>query len=432
MDLQRWRRVQDGSLLMRLAAAAALASLGGRFGRRAALRGSLASALAGAAALLARAGGLSVPGGTAGAAAFVAGASMELPALALPLSGVAGWPAAFAVGRHHHHPASVVAVSGAGAALALVTKRLWPLAPHKAADLSTTQLGQEPSPDGRGLTLVVNDTAGSALSGSPADELRRRLPEADVIEIDEGEDLAAALELAAASSIALGIAGGDGSINAAAEVAAAAGKPLVIIPAGTLNHLARDLGLISLTDAVTAVRRGQTVAIDLSSIDGRAFLNTASFGSYVDLVDARERLESTIGKWPAVLVALWRVLGASAPVDVELDGRHRQVWMAFIGNCRYQPKGFSPSWRPRLDDGQLDIRIVDGSAPWSRLRLVVALLTGTLGRCRAYEQWTATELHVRSLRGPLRLARDGETFDGAERFSVTKCREPLAVYVPYR
>ncbi len=238
------------------------------------------------------------------------------------------------------------------------------------------------------------------------------------------------MEQAASNALAIGVAGGDGSINAGATVAADHDKPLMAIPAGTLNHLARDLGLISLEGAVEAVRQGQTVAVDLAAIDGRTFLNTASFGSYVDLVDARERLESTIGKWPAVVVALWGVLRHAEPVDVELDGRRRSVWMAFIGNCRYQPNGFSPSWRPRLDDGQLDIRVVNGAHPWSRARLGLALLTGTLGRCRVYEQWAATELRVRSLEGPLRLARDGETFDGAPEFTVCK-QGQLAVYVPY-
>ncbi len=399
------------------------------------MRGAVAmAAVSATGALAARVGCIGVPRRAAGAVAFATGAAMELPALALPLGGAAAWSAAFAVRRRRLQLVAVVAWSASGGAAALLTRRVWPLAPHEAADLSTalTRVDQEPSPDGQGLCVVINDRAGPSLAGSPAEELRGVLPEAQIIVVDDATDFGTALERATVSSLALGVAGGDGSINAGAEAAAAAGKPLVVVPAGTLNHFARDLGLISVADAVTAVRHGQAVAIDIATIDGRAFLNTASFGSYVDLVDARQRLESTIGKWPAMLVALARVLRSSELVDVELDGVRRRVWMVFIGNCRYEPDGFCPSWRPRLDDGRLDIRVVDGSAPWSRVRLGLALLTGTLGRCRAYEQWSATELEVRSLQGPLRLARDGETFDGAERFRVTKCEQRLAVYVPYR
>ena len=219
-------------------------------------------------------------------------------------------------------------------------------------------------------------------------------------------------------------------MNAGAGIANEQDKPLMVVPSGTLNHLARDLGLASPTDAINAVRKGQTADVDLAMIDGRPFLNTASFGSYVDLVDARERLERVIGKWPAVVIALWRVLRHSRPVAVEIDGSPMRVWMIFIGNCRYHPSGFTPSWRERLDDGELDVRIVEGDSPWSRTRLIASVLTGRLGRCRVYTQRRAKSVRVRSLEGPLRLARDGETFDGSDEFEIRKCDRPLPIYVP--
>jgi undecaprenyl-diphosphatase len=208
--------------------------------------------------------------------------------------------------------------------------------------------------------------------------------------------------------------------------------PLVVVPAGTLNHLARDLGVETVADAVEAVRNGGAAEIDVGWIDGRPFLNTASFGSYAELVDAREELESRIGKWPALAVALARVLRHGSPVRVTLDGRHRQLWIVFVGNCRYLPEGMAPTWRERLDDGQLDIRVVDASHPFCRTRLVAAALTGTLRRSRVFETWQTTGLHVRSDDGPLRLARDGETFDGADDFEIGKNGQRLAVFTPHR
>ncbi len=62
---------------------------------------------------------------------------------------------------------------------------------------------------------------------------------------------------AAAAARVLGVAGGDGTINAAAEVALAADLPLLVIPGGTLNHFARDVGLGSVQDAVDALRQGR-------------------------------------------------------------------------------------------------------------------------------------------------------------------------------
>ena len=230
--------------------------------------------------------------------------------------------------------------------------------------------------------------------------------------------------------VALGIAGGDGTVNAAAEIALQHGKALLVVPAGTLNHFARDLGIDSVDDAVAAVHRGEQVAVDVGIIDGKPFLNTASFGSYAALVDAREALESRIGKWPAVAVALVKVLRHERPVEVEIDDRAYRVWMIFIGNCGYEPQGLAPSWRDRLDDGLLDVRLVDGSAPFSRARLVAAILTGRLTRCPAYRRMIVPSLRIRSTGGPLRLARDGETFDGGADVAVAKCPQRLAVLRP--
>jgi diacylglycerol kinase family enzyme len=229
---------------------------------------------------------------------------------------------------------------------------------------------------------------------------------------------------------AIGIAGGDGSVNTAAQIAFDSDKPLLVVPTGTLNHLARDIGLTSIEESVEALHRGKAVAIDVATIDGKVFLNTASFGGYVELVDAREKLEGRIGKWPAVVVALFRVLRKSRPIELEIDGERTTAWMAFIGNCTYHPSGFAPSWREGMNDGVLDVRIVDNAAPWARTRLVLAVMTGQLGRCRVYREQALKEVRITSLEGPMRLARDGETFDGSDDFVIRKLDRPLVLYAP--
>jgi undecaprenyl-diphosphatase len=282
------------------------------------------------------------------------------------------------------------------------------------------------------VTVVVNNAAGSALSRSVTDDLREALPDIEILEFDpeDGSDLEDALE--SVEGDVLGISGGDGSINSAAQVALERDKPLLVVPGGTLNHLARDLGLEDVETSIEALKAGDALAMDVSTIDGRVFLNTASFGAYTELVDAREKLEDRIGKWPAMAFALFRVLRHSEPAEVEIDDEPRKIWMIFIGNCRYHPSGFAPTWRERLDDGKLDIRIVNASAPLARTRLIASVLTGRLGRSRIYEQRLAERLKVRSLQGPLRLARDGETFDGPEEFIVEKASEPLTVFAPVK
>jgi len=285
-----------------------------------------------------------------------------------------------------------------------------------------------PSPDGTGVRIVVNPFSGRAVTPSPSDELREGLPGADIHELGPHDDLSALL--CDDDLVAIGAAGGDGTLAAVAAIAADRSLPFVAIPAGTLNHLARDLGLDEVSDAIAAVRAGTAIHMDLGMAGDRAFVNTLTLGGYSQVVDARERLESRVGKWPALLLALVRELPKMEPLRVEVDDHPMRVWLAWIGNCQYHPAGFGPRWREQLDDGLLDVRLVNGTARFSRTRFVVSVLTGRLASCRVYEERTAASLSIRSLDGPLRLAADGETFDGPTELRVSKQPRALQVAVP--
>lgn len=413
--------------LLWLVVATALWASRKRSARRAALRGLLNAGLS-AAVTSAAPRRFGERGRTeAVAASFAAGAALE--------SRVAGAAAAaLAVPACLRDPSGSPAGLLTATAVTAVTRRVWPVPPAGGPDAMKVHLpGRSvPSADGEGLFVAVNTASGAG--DAPTERLERELPGAEVepVEIVTGKELRQALDDGVEGAAALAVSGGDGSINTAAQVALEHAKPLAIFPSGTFNHLAGALSIEDSEDTLAALEDGEAVGIDAATIDGHVFVNTASFGAYVELVDMRKKLEAKLGKWPAVLVALVRVLRHSKPVAVEIDGRPRKIWMAFIGNCKYSPSGFAPSWRRRLDDGQIDFRCVDGSAPLARTRLVLAVLTGRLGRCKVYEQTVVKELRIRSLNGPLRLARDGETFmSSSEDVFVRKLPRRLAVYCPH-
>lgn len=287
---------------------------------------------------------------------------------------------------------------------------------------------ERPAPDGTGVRIVVNPGSGPAWSAPPTDELRAGLPGADIHELEESDDLEELLR--DEGLVAIGAAGGDGTLSAAAAIAADRDVPLIAVPAGTLNHLARDLGLKTVDDVVEAVRAGTFVRMDLAMAGDRSFVNTLTFGGYAEVVDERERLEGRVGKWPALLVALVRKLPSMEPLCIEVDGEEQRVWLAWIGNGRYQPSGFGPSWREDLDDGLLDVRMVSGTRKYSRSRFAFDVLCGRLSRCPVYDERQVSEIKIRSTDGPLRLAADGETFDGPAELVVTKRRQALRVAVP--
>ena len=284
--------------------------------------------------------------------------------------------------------------------------------------------------------MVVNSDAGGEV---PADvELRTLLPKADVRLCDAGEDLHTVLRQAAAQvqarGGALGVVGGDGTVNAAAVLAADNHLPLAVFPGGTLNHFAADLGLPTLQEAADAVKAGRGGTVDLGRISGDGictyFLNTFSIGVYPELVRAREARETSLGKWPALAIGLLRVLADGAPIDVTLDGQPRRLWLLFAGNSRYDPPGFAPSYRPTLDDGLLDLRIVDGKHPFARTRLVAAFLTGTLARSRVYRETTATRLRIDGMDKAGDYTRDGEVSPAADTLVLDKRSRALTVYLP--
>ncbi|GIG56692.1 glycerophosphatase [Longispora fulva] len=463
-------RAADNSLLW-MGVAGALALTGDPRARRAAMRGLVAVAITSATAHTIKAvtgrhrppDGVaplarrlrrapvttSFPSGhAASAAAFATGVALELPGVGLPLAGAAAAVAVSRVFTGAHHPSDVLAGAAIGVGLGLATQRWWPRRPPVAARAARPRHEAPALPTGAGLVLVVNPAAGGSGEDIAAD-VRAELPDAQVVLAGPDDDLDELFTGAAHTAVVLGVAGGDGTVNLAARVAWESGLPLFVVPGGTLNHFAADVGVAGVAGAAAALRGGEAVAVDLGVVrtatgDGAArvaagvggpradavFVNTCSVGVYVDLVRAREKLETRIGKWPAAVVGLVQVLRHGSPTPMVVDGRRRRVWLLFAGNGHYAPPGMVPSHRPRLDDGLLDIRVVDGTRPFTRLRLVLAVATGTLATCRVYQAREARTVRLRSPRGPIGLSLDGEVTRTGTAITIGKSDRALIVYRP--
>jgi diacylglycerol kinase family enzyme/membrane-associated phospholipid phosphatase len=369
-------------------------------------------------------------GHAASAAAFTTGLALEIPALAAPAGVLAAAVGASRVVTGAHYPSDVVAGFALGTAAGFVTLRWWPRRPAAPAAAVRPRSDAPAAPAGAGLALVLNSQAGTA-SPDLEDYLREQLPEARIVVAAEGEDLEKVFAEAAADTRILGVAGGDGTVRVAVQAALDASRPLLVVPAGTFNHFAAELGVHSRDDALAALRAGDSVLVDVAMAGSDVFVNTASVGVYTELVKARRQLEGKIGKWPAVLVALARVLRDGKPLELTVNGRPRRVWLLFIGAGRYEPQGAAPTYRPDLDDGELDVRVIDGTQPLARIRLVAAVALGTLGRSRVYRAWTASSLRLESAGGqPLELSLDGEATESEASVLIRKRPARLLVYRP--
>jgi undecaprenyl-diphosphatase len=176
------------------------------------------------------------------------------------------------------------------------------------------------------------------------------------------------------------------------------------------------------------LRQGHAVRIDVGEVAGNLFLNTASLGSYPEFVAIRERREDRLGKPVAAALAVLSVWRRHEPLDAVVDGVPRRLLLLFVGNGRYEPRGFVPRFRRRLDTGCLDVRLVDSGkrGVWG---LLAAALTSDLYRSSSYVETTTEALTVRLTGGANgQLARDGEVEPAPTKVSFAVRRQALTVF----
>jgi undecaprenyl-diphosphatase len=241
---------------------------------------------------------------------------------------------------------------------------------------------------------------------------------------------------------AIGVWGGDGSAGAAASVAVEHGLPLVVFPGGTMNHFARDIHVPNLPAVVAAVQNGQGLFSDVGLVRlerGLAaapqaptltMLNTASVGIYPSLVRRRELIQDELGKPLAGLLAGLRTFTFARPTWLLIDGHRRRLWTLYLGRGRYYPMDMAPLERPVLDDGLLDIRMLDAGEPFARLRLLAAMLIGRVATSRVTHLDTSEQLTVEAVQGTLLLSVDGEVVEGVRKAEFSVQRRLLRVYSP--
>jgi diacylglycerol kinase family enzyme len=209
--------------------------------------------------------------------------------------------------------------------------------------------------------LVINPGAGT--DDPSADELAEaaRSRGIEVRLLAEGDDV---VELArSAVAEVLGAAGGDGTVASVASVAVERDLPFVVVPYGTRNHFARDLGL-DLDDPVAALDafEGEERRVDVGRVGERRFLNNVSLGAYASLVHRREhhrRRRQTLAGARALWLAVRRRSGVWASVDGEpVDAR-----VLLVANNAYELSLFSIGERERLDEGRLHLYTANGVLP---------------------------------------------------------------------
>ena len=270
------------------------------------------------------------------------------------------------------------------------------------------------------LAVLINPGGGSA-GGDAIERVAAALAKAGIdaaIEQVDGPDLdERASHLASRGARIVVACGGDGTLSAVGGALAGTQTALGIMPLGTLNHLARDLGIpFDLDEAAAILAAGHRLAIDVAELNGRTFVNNSAIGLYPLMVADREGQQERLGrsKKLAMLVAGVRTLFRFHHYRLSLtvnggDTATLETPLLFVGNNLYRTTMPRAGCRDRLDDGKLSVVITRKAGRAAMLHGMLLSLIGKASSKQLIELDDVTTLRVASRRSALTVSADGET-----------------------
>lgn len=270
------------------------------------------------------------------------------------------------------------------------------------------------------VDVLLNASAGMRPVQDLVDDIRNYFSacqvHANVTLTRDGGDLEAAARRALAAKPDVVVAGGgDGTLSTVAGVVAGSGIPFGVLPLGTFNHFAKDVGIpLDLASAVETVCRGRVTNVDVGRVNGRVFVNNSSLGLYPQVVMKRDQLRHRLrrGKWPAFVWAALLVLRRFPflTVEINVDGKvlQRRTPLVFIGNNSYELDGLNLGARKSLDAGHLSIHIINRAHRLGLIVLAARALVGRLRDARDFETLRTTHMEVNTRRSHVTVATDGE------------------------
>ncbi len=269
------------------------------------------------------------------------------------------------------------------------------------------------------IAVVLNARAGKG----GAEAVRQRIEELlaaagrspTVTIAADGASVAAAARRAVEEGCDILVAGGgDGTVSAAAASVVGTRIPLGVLPLGTLNHFAKDLGIpLELEAAVAVVLAEKIRPIDVGEVNGRVFLNNSSLGVYPSIVRMRAALQASgLGKWVAALWATLAVLRRRPFLSVRILTPERTLIrrtpFVLVGNNEYRMVGLHPAARDSLADGKLAVYLMNAERRRGLLLLGWRVLLQGADRVEELELLRVNEATVETRRGRIPVALDGE------------------------
>lgn len=238
---------------------------------------------------------------------------------------------------------------------------------------------------------------------------------------------------------AIVVGGGDGTLSSVAGLLAGTETALGVLPFGTLNHFAQDVGAPrDWTEAVAQICRGEIRRVDVAEVNGRIFLNTCSIGSYVEALRRRERLRrhEGHGKWRAMFWACLSVLRRVPRVHVQIRSQERTVDLrasfVLISNNRYQEDVIVSGRRTDVETGRLCLYASHVHRYRDLIRTAITAWRQGLSRTTALEIWETQAVELKFREPVIPVAVDGEMLEMSTPLRLRVRPRALKVLAPAR
>jgi len=267
----------------------------------------------------------------------------------------------------------------------------------------------------RNIPVLINRSGGAA--AAMGDRLASAVTSAFAaaggeiaLELLDGHEIAQAARRHAGAPLVV-VGGGDGTIGAAAAELAHTVSALAVLPLGTRNHFARQLGLpLELGEAARLALSGQRRRIDIGKAGDKVFVNNASFGIYTRFVRLRD--SRRLPKWLGAIRAAWHVLRRmrAQRFSLQLDGDRHELFtpLLFVGNNEYSIALGRLGRRESLRDGRLSVCAVSAQLPLRLIAFAARALVGLARPERDFQEFATARDMVIHGEGHIEGAFDGE------------------------
>jgi diacylglycerol kinase family enzyme len=305
----------------------------------------------------------------------------------------------------------------------------------------------EPRPTRLGRTYVlINSKAGSALdedSGSLENYIQEQLGGDSsflLVETVPPSKIVDHLQLAAKEGYdTFIVAGGDGSVCAAANQVMGTDITLAVIPLGTANLMARDLGVpVTYREAIDALLNAEPRPVDVAEVNGRVFLCSSLLGVPSDLPEERQRLRGgtiwrRIAGYSSMAWTIWRGRrGFRVRIDYGDGPKTMRIQMAIISNNPYDDSGLLSLKRSSLSTGRLGLYILKHQSLLAAFWTLFRTFLGRAPRDPDFERHSPREVRIEAItRSKFELSNDGEIEEFASPLVFKIRPKALKMLVPF-